>query len=96
MPGKRPAAEAVDITVAGMRADRDAARLRQVYRLAHGVGIAGMKAAGNVDRGGQFDHGGVIAHFPGAKTFAEIAIEIDCHHAVSASESWSSDLVLPV
>ena len=76
---KRPAAEAVQIAVSRMRADADAARLGEVHGLAHGLGIAGMKAAGDVDRGGKADHGVVIAHFPRAKTFAEIAIEIDCH-----------------
>ena len=34
-----------------LRADADAARLRELDRLAHDVGIAGMEAAGDVDRG---------------------------------------------
>ena len=83
MPGNRPPAEAVQVAIAGMRADADAARFRKLHRLAHDVGIAGMEAAGDVDRGRELDHGGVIAHFPCAKSFAEIAIEIDgCHDAV--------------
>jgi hypothetical protein len=44
-----------------------------------------MKAAGDVDRGGQLDHGGVIAHLPWAETFTEIAIQIDCHDVVPAA-----------
>src|ERR1700688_4769419 len=70
----------VQIAVAGVGADRDAARLRKLHGLAHDVGIAGMIAASDVDGGGEFDHGGVIAHFPWPKTFAEIAIEIDGGH----------------
>src|SRR4051812_45814365 len=75
-----------------MRADAHPARLCELDRLPHDVGIAGMKAAGDVDRGGKLDHGGVIAHLPGAETFAEIAVEIDAHEGVSGcvKESWSS------
>ena len=50
-----------------------------------------MKAAGDVDRGGEVDHGGVIAHFPRAKTFAEIAIEIDV--VMMSVRFWCEDLV---
>ena len=46
----RPAAEAVQIAVAGMRADAYSARLRQFNGVAHDIGIAGMEAAGDVDR----------------------------------------------
>src|SRR5260370_783718 len=79
-PRKRPAPKAMEIAVAGMGADADAARFRKLAGLAHDVGIAGMKAAGDVDGGGKLDHGGVVAHFPCAKSFAEIAIEIDGLH----------------
>src|SRR5260370_1822702 len=85
---KGPAAEPVQVAVTRMRADADAARLRKLHGLAHGVGIPGMEAAGDVDRGGEVDHGGVIAHFPCAKSFAEIAVEIDCHDVVSACREW--------
>src|SRR3981189_376643 len=78
--GKGPASKAVQISVTRMSADADAARFRKLYGLAHDVGIAGMEAAGDVDRGSEVDHGGVIAHFPCAKPFAEIAIEVDCRH----------------
>src|SRR5258707_2954808 len=40
---KRPAAEAVQVAVTGMRADADAAHFRKLHRPAHDVGIAGMK-----------------------------------------------------
>src|SRR6266404_8351936 len=77
---KRPSAKAVQVAVTGMRADTDAARFCKLHGPAHDVGIAGMEAAGDVDRGSKLDHGGVIAHLPCAKSFAEIAIEIDCCH----------------
>jgi len=78
----RPPPEAVQVAISRMRADADAARFRQFNRAAHDVSIAGMEAAGDVHRRRQLDHRGVIAHFPRAKSFAEIAIEIDgCHDA---------------
>jgi hypothetical protein len=45
--------------------------------VAHDVGVAGMEAAGDIDGSCELDHGGVIAHFPRAKAFAEVAIEVD-------------------
>src|SRR5664279_653623 len=45
-----------------------------------------MKAAGDVDGTRKLDHGGVIAHVPGAEPFAEIAIQIDRCHVAFASE----------
>src|SRR5215475_11744470 len=63
-----------------MRADADAARFCQLHRAAHDIGVAGMKAAGDIDRGRKLDHRSVIAHLPGAEAFAEIAVEIDCLH----------------
>src|SRR3954468_23855520 len=74
----------MEVAIAGMRADADAARLCKLDRLAHDIGIAGMEAAGDVDRGGKLDHGGVIAHFPWTETFTEIAAQIDCHDVVPA------------
>jgi hypothetical protein len=49
-----------------------------------------MKSAGDVDGGGEFDHGGVIAHFPRAMSFAEIAIEIDDLHVLVPLREWIS------
>src|SRR5260221_4758764 len=86
----RPAAETVQIAVAGMRADTDAACLRKLHGLAHGVGIAGMKAAGDVDGCRELDHGGVIAHFPDTKSFAEIAIKVDGLHLLVPLREWIS------
>jgi len=89
MPGKGPAAE----NRAG-RGNPDARPMLTPRAFAsstvlrHGVGIPGMEAAGDVDRGGEIDHGSVIAHFPCAKSFAEIAVEIDCHDVVSACREW--------
>src|ERR1700761_4097535 len=76
-------AKTVQVAIAGMRADRNAARFRQLDRPPHDVGVAGMEAAGHVDRARELDHGGVVAHLPRAKTFAEVAIEIDRLHGCS-------------
>ncbi|MGX1164110.1 hypothetical protein AB7M16_000376 [Bradyrhizobium sp. USDA 372] len=81
-PCDRMPAKAVQVAIAGMRADRDAARLRKLHRPAHDVGVAGMEAAGDVDRACELDHGGVVAHLPRTKTFAEVAIQIDCFHGL--------------
>src|SRR5215510_6056593 len=63
-----------------MRADADATCLREFDRLAHDVGIAGVEAAGDIHRRRKLYHRGVIAHFPRAKAFAEIAVQVDCLH----------------
>src|SRR5262245_40041269 len=63
-----------------MRTDADAARLREFDCLAHDVGITRMETAGDIHRRRKLDHRGVIAHFPGAKALAEIAVQIDCLH----------------
>src|SRR5215210_6185902 len=81
--GDRTATKTVQIAIAWMRADTDPARFRKLHRLAHDVGITGVEAAGDVHGGGKLDHGGVVAHFPSAKSFTEIAIEIDGRHVVS-------------
>src|SRR5258708_27071297 len=87
---KRASAKAMQVAVTGMRADADAARFRKLDRPAHNVGIAGMEAAGDVDRGGKLDHSSVIAHLPCAKSFAAIAIEIDCCHVYVPLREWIS------
>ena len=46
--GDRPPAEAVQVAIPRLRTDADAARFRQFNRAAHDVGVAGMKAAGDV------------------------------------------------
>src|SRR5436190_11400208 len=76
----RAAAESVQIAITGVSADTDAARLRKLHRAPHDVGVTGMEAAGDIDRCRNLDHGGIISHLPGAKAFAEIAVEIDCLH----------------
>ena len=77
------ASEAMQVVEARMRAYAAALVLGHLHDAAHGVGIAGVKAAGDIDRGGKLNHGGVIAHFPWTKAFAEIAIEIDGHDGLS-------------
>src|SRR5262249_31559377 len=75
-----PASEAVQVTVAWMRSDGNAARLRKLDGMAHDVGITGMISASNVDGACKLDHCGIIAHLPGTKAFAEIAVQIDGGH----------------
>src|SRR4029077_12096500 len=75
--GHRPPAEPVQVAIAGVSADADAARLRQLHRVTHDIGVAGMEAAGDVDGGRKLDHGGVVAHFPRAEAFAEVAVQVD-------------------
>src|SRR6185312_2243058 len=72
----------MEVAIAGVGTDTDAARLRKFDGVAHDIGIAGMKAAGDVHRRRKLDHRGVVAHFPRAKSFAEIAIEVDGCHVV--------------
>ena len=60
-----------------MRPDRDAERLRLFEAIRHDIGIAGMKAAGDIGARDDAQHRGVVAHAPNAKTLAQIGVEID-------------------
>src|ERR1700704_6767997 len=81
--GHRSAAESVQIAIAWMSPNADATRLRKLNRPPHEIGVASVKTAGDVDGGGKLDHGGVVAHLPGPKSFAKVAVEIDGRHVVS-------------
>src|ERR1043166_814259 len=85
----------MQVAIAGMRADADAARFRQLNRAAHDIGVAGMKAAGDVDRGRKLNHRGIVTHLPGAKAFAEIAVEIDCLHGACSLSEWTYGCQVP-
>jgi hypothetical protein len=62
-----------------MRADADPARLGEIDRLLHRIGVSGVKAAGDVDGRRKVEHRGIVPHRPDPKTFAEIAVEVDRH-----------------
>ena len=74
------AAEPPEIGKSRMRSDRNSLGLRAPKSLRHDLGIAGMKAAGDIDARDNIEHGGVVADLVGAKTFAAIAIQIDAAH----------------
>src|SRR5205823_14936259 len=80
----------------GRGAGANAARYAKLDRPAHDIGISCMKAADDVDRGRKLDHGSVVAHFPGAKPLAEIAVEIDGRHGCCPLWlEWMFDRLLP-
>src|SRR2546423_2347957 len=83
------AAKPMQVAVAWMSADAHPTGLRKLNGLAHDVRVAGVKAAGDIHGCGKLDHGGVVAHLPSAKSFTEIAIEIDGGHVVSPCASGS-------
>jgi hypothetical protein len=74
------AAETPQVGQARMCAHRDAALFGSVEGLRHDLRIAGVKAAGDVRRGDDGQHGLVVAALVGAETFTEIGIEIDSRH----------------
>ncbi len=61
--------------------------LGEGHQLVHGVGVAGMEAAGDT---GRADHGhqiGIVADVVGAEAFADVGVEIDLHgHAARMVE----------
>src|SRR5215212_7198369 len=87
--GNWTAAKPMQVAVARMSADADPAGLRKLDGPAHDVRVAGVKAAGDIHGCGKLDHCGVVAHLPSAKSFTEIAIEIDGAHVVSPCASGS-------
>src|SRR5204863_8384312 len=91
----RAASEAMQVAIAGVGTDADAACFCEFNRAAHDVGIAGMKAAGVIDLGRELDHRRVIAHLPGAKTLAEIAVQIDCLHGACSLSAGANGCQVP-
>ena len=83
------AAEALQVGIGDMRADADAAFLRQPQRAPHHQRIAGMEAAGDVGRGDDAEQFRVGAHGPGAEALAQVGIEIDLH----GSSEYSAPLI---
>ena len=70
-------AEALQIGKRRVRAEADPARQRRTHGLAHHQRVTGMEAAGDVRAGHHIEHGGVVAHRPGAEAFAEVGVEVD-------------------
>lgn len=72
------AAEADQVAKAGMRADADAMLARHHHGAVHDVGIAGVKAGGDVGRADQRHDGvvHVIADLPGTKALAHIGVQV--------------------
>ena len=66
-----------------MRTDVDTALFRKLRGLQHDVGIAGVKAARDVDTAGEAKHRIVVAHVPRTEALAEITVEIDGHGCAS-------------
>src|SRR5262249_4915654 len=64
---------------ARMRPDGDAVAARDLRGADHDVGVARMKAAGDVGGGDDAKHRLVIAHSPRAESLAHVAVEIDFH-----------------
>ena len=71
-----------DIEKAGMRADPDTVLLGARHRVEHDERITAVKSACDIRRRDDFEHLGVAAHRPGAKTLAHIAIQVDHIHRV--------------
>jgi hypothetical protein len=62
-----------------MRADGNPRGTGRADRRAHRVGIAGMGAARDVDRGDVRHHPPVVLDRAGADCLAEVAVQIDPH-----------------
>ena len=82
--GQPPPAEAPKVRKAGMGTDGHAFVLGDTKGAGHDLRVAAMKAAGDIGRGDDVEHGRIIAHDIGAETFAAVAIEIDARHEIGA------------
>ncbi|MPM37096.1 hypothetical protein SDC9_83702 [bioreactor metagenome] len=74
------AAKAHQIGVGHMRADDDVALSCRLQCGEDARRVARVKAAGHVGAAHNVQHGGVVAHAPCAKAFAEVAVEVHFHH----------------
>ena len=71
-----PAAEAGEVAVADLGADRDAALGGGGADPAHRGRVAGVEAAGDVGRGDQVEQRVVVAEPPDAESLAEVSVEV--------------------
>jgi len=75
----RPAAEAPEIVVAGVRADRDPLLHRHPHGAVHDHRIAGVETARHVRRGDDLEDLLVAAEVVVAEAFAHVTVEVDAH-----------------
>ena len=71
------AAEAGEIRIRHVGADRNAPRRRQTQRAQDAGRVSRVEAAGHVGAAHDVEHRGVVAHPPGAQALAEVAVEVD-------------------
>jgi len=93
----RAPAETLPVSEAGMRTDGDPVAERQRNRGTHGVGVTGVKAAGNVRRADQREERRFRVPLP----LADIGVQVDrsrsdCYSLDSSNEAaWSSEETFP-
>ena len=78
------AAEAQQVGVAGMGADRDPVGARQPHGAPHRPRVAGVPAAGDVGRRHHRHQQRVLAHRPGAERLAQVGVQVDPHGRIVA------------
>ena len=71
------ATEALQIRIARMGSYRNATRFCQTNRAAHCFRITGVPSTSDVGRTDDIEHGFVVAHAPGTKTFTEVGVEVN-------------------
>ncbi len=74
------AAEAAQVEVARVRADRDARARGERDRAVDHPRVAGVEAAGHVRRGHVLEQGLVGAQRPGSEALAEVRVQVDPQH----------------
>lgn len=75
--GQRAPAEAAQVGIGRVRADAHAMAYRQLHRAPHGERVASVEAASQVGLVNQRHAVDIVAHAPGAKAFAHVAVEQD-------------------
>ena len=83
---EKAASEPGQVTVGDVGADGDALLGGQGDGAAHGERVAGVEAAGHVGAADDVEHGGVVAHAPGAERLAEVGVQVDAGHGSALPE----------
>ena len=86
LEGHRPSAEAEQIRVSRLRADRHARTPAQPDGRLHDPEVTGVEAAGEVGAGQVRDQPLVVAERPAPEALAEIGVEV--HRANRTAPSW--------
>ena len=73
-------AEAGEVAVADMGADRDLVCLCLAQRPQDACRVAGVEAAGDVGAGDDAEHRLVVPHLPRAEALAQVAVQVDDSH----------------